>query len=403
MGNIKKISVIIPNYNYARYIEGRIKSVVEQTYPIHELIILDDASTDDSVNVIGKYIQQYPNLNIRFEKNLENSGSVFKQWMKGISLTTGDYIWIAEADDRCSTELLATIMDGFEKDPEVVLGYCQSKKIDEQGAVLTEDFLVNTSDIDSEKWRHTYTRSGLDEINDALLFKNTIPNASGVVFKKMDFSPIEEKMLQTNLIGDWWFYIWVVQHGKIHFNAASHNHFRFHDNSVRNRSNLTKTIQDVFAIQEYIMDNFEISEESQKKLASLQKSFNATLEISSKFSEGINFQGIEKEGATFQRLLEEINSYKRVTIYGTGELTRQLIDYCTGNSDYSGSICCVTEDMNEGLVGGKFHGESVATLESAISEYKVDAIIIASYIYQEVIYDRIKHVEEDGIKIIKMT
>ena len=47
----KKVSVIIPNYNYENYIEERIDSVLKQTYPIDELIVLDDKSTDDSVKV----------------------------------------------------------------------------------------------------------------------------------------------------------------------------------------------------------------------------------------------------------------------------------------------------------------------------------------------------------------
>ena len=55
--NIKKISVIIPNYNYEKFIEERIDSVLNQTYPIYELIILDDKSTDNSVEIIEEKIK----------------------------------------------------------------------------------------------------------------------------------------------------------------------------------------------------------------------------------------------------------------------------------------------------------------------------------------------------------
>ena len=50
----KKVSVIIPNYNYAKYIGKRIDSILRQTYPIYELIVLDDYSTDNSVKIIEK-------------------------------------------------------------------------------------------------------------------------------------------------------------------------------------------------------------------------------------------------------------------------------------------------------------------------------------------------------------
>ena len=54
--NPKKVSVIVPNYNYANYIIERIDSILLQTYPIYELIILDDCSPDNSVEVINKKI-----------------------------------------------------------------------------------------------------------------------------------------------------------------------------------------------------------------------------------------------------------------------------------------------------------------------------------------------------------
>ena len=109
----KKISVVVPNYNYAKYINKRIDSIVRQTYPIYELIILDDCSTDDSVEVIEKKIEKikvkYPELKVRFIKNEKNSGKAMRQWRKGFELAKGDYIWIAEVDDLSSREFLAAV------------------------------------------------------------------------------------------------------------------------------------------------------------------------------------------------------------------------------------------------------------------------------------------------------
>ena len=86
--NPKKVSAVIPNYNYEKYIIERIDSILLQTYPIYELIIVDDCSTDNSVNVISKKIEkikkQYPNLTVKFMKNDKNSGNVFLRMAKGI-------------------------------------------------------------------------------------------------------------------------------------------------------------------------------------------------------------------------------------------------------------------------------------------------------------------------------
>ena len=89
----KKVSVIIPNYNYQDYIIERIDSILLQTYPIYELIILDDCSTDNSVEVINKKIEEikkeYKDLKIQFIINEKNSGGcVFKQWKKGFDLAS---------------------------------------------------------------------------------------------------------------------------------------------------------------------------------------------------------------------------------------------------------------------------------------------------------------------------
>ena len=90
----KKVSVIVPNYNYEHYIEERIDSILFQTYPIYELIILDDKSTDNSVEKIEQIIKKHQEIKIKFIKNEKNSGSVFSQWQKAFSLAKGDYVWI---------------------------------------------------------------------------------------------------------------------------------------------------------------------------------------------------------------------------------------------------------------------------------------------------------------------
>ena len=54
--------------------------------------------------------------------NEENSGSVFAQWRKAAELATGDYLWIAEADDLSDPEFLARVMQAMDEDPAVVLG-----------------------------------------------------------------------------------------------------------------------------------------------------------------------------------------------------------------------------------------------------------------------------------------
>ena len=104
MSETVKVSVIIPNYNHKDYLRQRIESVLNQTFRDFEVIILDDASTDGSKDIL----EQYANHNKVTQHifNYVNSGSVFKQWIKGIQLAKGDYVWIAESDDFADVHFL---------------------------------------------------------------------------------------------------------------------------------------------------------------------------------------------------------------------------------------------------------------------------------------------------------
>ena len=81
------VSVIVPNYNYSRYLNSRIDSILAQTFSDYELILLDDASTDDSAQVLEQYggNEHVTHLIV----NEKNSGSPFVQWKRGMENISG--------------------------------------------------------------------------------------------------------------------------------------------------------------------------------------------------------------------------------------------------------------------------------------------------------------------------
>src|SRR5262249_33075884 len=97
-GARRTISAIVPTYNHARFLEQRIRSIVEQKGRPDELIILDDASTDGSRELIERLVPEL-DLPVVTVFNETRSGNVFRQWEKGISLARGDLVWICESDD----------------------------------------------------------------------------------------------------------------------------------------------------------------------------------------------------------------------------------------------------------------------------------------------------------------
>lgn len=257
-GNAKKVSVIIPNYNYQDFIIERIDSIVNQSYPIYEIVILDDASTDNSVSVIEEKLNSIHHIPTKFIKNETNSGCVFKQWLKGLENITGDYFWIAEADDSADPLFLETAMKGFENE-RVVLSYTDSARIDENNQLIARNSqdLYNMCHID--KWDHPYINDGINEIKNTLSITNTILNVSSVVWKKKDYTEIFSQAASFKVAGDWYIYTKVLEDGDIAFSNLSLNYYRKHSNSVCTVVKADIEYGEICRIQDMIATKYHLS------------------------------------------------------------------------------------------------------------------------------------------------
>ena len=249
-----KISVIIPNYNYAKYLKKRVKIIEKQTYPIYELIILDDCSTDDSRKVIDKLAKKYK---IKKIYNEENSKCVFKQWKKGIQAATGDLIWIAEADDQADKTFLENLVKQFE-DKDVVLAFSDSKQINERGRVIRKSCSDLADEHKDGRYEKDYVNDGKKEITNYLIVKNYIYNASGVLIKNDNYDIILDECTKFKLAGDWNFYLRVLEKGKIAYVAKPLNYHRIHTNSVTKTTNKQKHYDEVVSIQERIKNTYKV-------------------------------------------------------------------------------------------------------------------------------------------------
>ena len=229
-----KVSVIVPNYRHAKYLEQRIQSVFDQTLKPHEIIVLDDASPDESVQVAEAMAKQ-STVPMRIVVNQENSGSTFHQWLKGLSLASGDLIWFAESDDAAHSMFLERLVPEF-FDPDVILAYCQSALIGPLGERLADDFLAHTDDISTVRWRGRYSAESSIEAEIALSQKNTIPNASAVVFRRPRDIDFAAELLKLKFAGDWLFYAMLIRGGKVSFIPEVLNFYRRHEATVSHRS-----------------------------------------------------------------------------------------------------------------------------------------------------------------------
>ena len=223
------VSVIIPNYNHALYLQQRIESVLSQTFTDFELIILDDASTDNSREIIEKFSRE--DSRISFCPSTKNSGSPFIQWNKGVRLAKANLVWIAESDDVASPEFLQTMVDAHQSNPRIALAFCQSNRMSDKGEI-TGSWKTFTDDFNGDLFRNDFVMKGIDFIKDFFIHKNVIPNASAVLFKKKVYDEVHgaNERLKTN--SDWLTWLKMLLKYDIAFISRPLNNFRYHSQSV---------------------------------------------------------------------------------------------------------------------------------------------------------------------------
>ena len=264
MNEIKRnprVSVIVPNYNYADYLPRRLDSIREQTFRDFEVLVIDDASSDSSPEIISRYLEDQ-RFRAVFRK--ENSGNLFINWNLGVKKARGEYIWIAESDDYADHRFLEVMVSNLDQNPSVGLAYCQSVKVDEKGEVKGS-MIEYTSDIDHQRWSHSFINSGPDECVRYLIYKNTIPNASAVVFRKKVYVEAGYADESIGYGNDWLTWVSISQLCDISFIHLPLNYFREHSRSSREEMDMTENeIMGSFQVLEYILTRMKVERKIKK-------------------------------------------------------------------------------------------------------------------------------------------
>lgn len=212
------ITIVIPNYNHANFLEQRLNSIINQTYNNTEIIVLDDASTDDSIKILKKYKDKFNKLVI----NKNNSGTPFKQWDKGISMANGEWVYIAESDDYCDKNLLQTLIDNAKQYPDIVLSYCKSLRVDKNNKP------VNIPQFQEKN----KCMNGKTFIKKRLFASNDIPNSGCAIFKKSAYTKISKAFTQYKVTGDKRFWAEIALQGNVAISTECLNYFRQHHSST---------------------------------------------------------------------------------------------------------------------------------------------------------------------------
>lgn len=219
----RKVSVIMPSYNYSWCIDEAIESVINQDHKNWELIIIEDGSADDSLEIIERYTERYPEkIKLFFHPNHQNMG-LSKTCQLGLEKASGDYIAFLEADDVWKSDFISSKIEVFERYPEVNLVYNDveffgSESIFRQQKIGWENFLKN---IPVEK---PYCATNF------ALKQNPINTFSSFMSRKDAFLGLNFNSKIKPWL-DWWIIFQISKKGLFYFQNSKKTKWRRHSES----------------------------------------------------------------------------------------------------------------------------------------------------------------------------
>ncbi len=230
------VTAVVPNFNYGRYLPGRIASILAQAHPVREVIVLDDASTDDSAAAVRKVAADAGRA-VRWVGSDSNSGSVFRQWRRAVDLAKTPWLWIAEADDMAEPGFLASLAAALQGVPDGVMAFTDSRAVDALGAPMWGDHQVYYAQAGASLLARDGVHPAADVLRTCLSRRNLILNASAVLWRRDALRQALERcgaeLDSFTMAGDWRVYAEVLSAGgSVAYVAQPLNIHRRHAASV---------------------------------------------------------------------------------------------------------------------------------------------------------------------------
>ena len=198
------VSVIIPNYNNEIFLKNVISKILGNTYSNIEIVIVDDFSTDASVNII----ESFSSDKIKLNKNTENNGTYYCR-NKGVLMSKGEYILFIDGDDYIDSTYIGNMVDCLKNNGDNIWGY---------GRHFERVYLNNNMSVINRKKTQSYN----------ILFKRKLFNYLGF-FQNSRFGADTE-------------YIFRAQIYKYPIKYDKNNIIQYHANSLKDK-NLTQLIK----------------------------------------------------------------------------------------------------------------------------------------------------------------
>lgn len=232
-----KISIITANYNYAQYIEEAINSVINQSYQDWELIIVDDGSSDNSVEIIKSYCTKDSRIKL-FQHPDEKNKGLKDSLLLGLSHITGDWVAFIESDDYFHTDNLSKKVEIMKNHPDIKLVFNKVEfiKTEEKSAKNIKIFEETQEKLSKMKFPRNMFFDFY--INNMILTFSCVMVKTDIL-RNADYNTPVDTML------DWWLWIHLAYKNKFYYIDEVLTYWRLHDESylLRGKKPITCPVQ----------------------------------------------------------------------------------------------------------------------------------------------------------------
>jgi len=215
-----------------------------------EVLVLDDVSKDDSLEVIPRVAAEWER-EIKLVANQVNSGSVFAQWRKAAEMATGDWLWIAEADDSSEPAFIERLMALAAQDPDCVLAFSDSRTMHADGSHQWDSYKGYYATVEPGALAESVVMDGREFVGRFLSVKNLILNVSAVIWRReallRALDALGPSLREFRMAGDWQLYLQALTEPgvRVAYEATPLNVHRRHAASVTHALDAGRHVEEI--------------------------------------------------------------------------------------------------------------------------------------------------------------
>jgi glycosyltransferase involved in cell wall biosynthesis len=244
-----ELTVIVPTYNQAQFLESRIRSILGQTIIPASIIVIDDCSEKP-------YLEDFEYLGggevrIEYIRNESRNGIATKTWLQGVNLVETKYVWIAEGDDLSEPNFIESIL-GEMRNKDLSFATCQSLNLDNETSIVSSS---NHKNIFPNLNTNNEYISSYGEVQKSFFFLgNPIENVSSCIFKTSSVLYALKKSRHISpLTCDWEVYLNFQHSDTFGYFPKYLNIFRNHSESQRSKTTLEQAQDQIVELIFYVL------------------------------------------------------------------------------------------------------------------------------------------------------